>query len=275
MNKERFNPKDFYALTWNELADTDFYLTEIIAYRVETNKGKTHHEPMRENHGFVFTQSGSFDYSSDGILILTAPENTLLYLPKHSKYTHCASVNSSTIVINFQVYDKTLNDLRLNSDIEKLKCKNIILLKQMFNELYNIYFNGSRLIQMKILLYDLLLLICNEQSYPINDKRYAMIEPAVNYLQYNLISKITVRELADMCFLSQNAFRNIFKEYYGIQPNQYLIKRRIDKACQMIAGTKLNINEIAMQLGFQDSANFTNMFKKYTGLSPSQFKSIK
>ncbi len=55
-------------------------------------------------------------------------------------------------------------------------------------------------------------------------------------------------------------------------PKQFLTKRKIDKACQLLSDTDLPVGMIAQTLGFDDQMAFSKVFKKHMELSPSAFR---
>ena len=55
-------------------------------------------------------------------------------------------------------------------------------------------------------------------------------------------------------------------------PQRYLLDVRIRHASSMLRDSTLNVTEIALRCGFDDSNYFSRIFRKYTGHSPSEFR---
>ncbi len=75
--------------------------------------------------------------------------------------------------------------------------------------------------------------------------------------------------------LSKEHIRKLFIKEHGISPTQYLKRRRLELAKQLLAQKEdgyLRINEIAETCGFADSAYFSRIFKKETGCSPNEYQ---
>lgn len=83
---------------------------------------------------------------------------------------------------------------------------------------------------------------------------------------------LTLPMLADSAHLSVNQFMRLFKETFGLSPMQYVIRRRITRACQLLADHRLTISGVAQQVGFADSNYFSRMFKQVMGQSPQAYR---
>lgn len=61
-------------------------------------------------------------------------------------------------------------------------------------------------------------------------------------------------------------------EETGQSLREYINSKRIDAAKQLMSTTKLNLTDIALQVGFENIPYFSTVFKKYCGVSPSEWK---
>ena len=66
-------------------------------------------------------------------------------------------------------------------------------------------------------------------------------------------------------------YRNFMSEF-GISPARYITNLRIERACEMLASTRLPIKSVAYSVGFSDSLHFSKVFKKQLGLSPISYR---
>jgi len=67
-----------------------------------------------------------------------------------------------------------------------------------------------------------------------------------------------------------------FSRYFeNLNFGDYLRKLRIEKAKNLLSGSKYSLVEIALLTGFSDQSHFTRTFKKFTGLTPRAYKKSK
>ncbi|MEV6652619.1 helix-turn-helix transcriptional regulator [Streptomyces sp. NPDC051219] len=71
---------------------------------------------------------------------------------------------------------------------------------------------------------------------------------------------------------SRYHFVRAFKAVYGETPGQYLSRRRIERAEEMLRTANLSVTEICVLVGFSSLGTFSSRFKKQTGLSPSEYR---
>jgi len=96
---------------------------------------------------------------------------------------------------------------------------------------------------------------------------------SVQYIHKSYEYKITVNDLANICHLSTNRYSILFKELTGVSPLNYVINFRLQKACEFMHHTNLNIRQISSLVGFDDPLYFCRIFKKYKKISPIAYKS--
>lgn len=95
---------------------------------------------------------------------------------------------------------------------------------------------------------------------------------ALFYIETNIASKITLKELADFVGYSVFHFSRLFKEELGISPYEYVINYRLDLAKHMLKTTNLNIKYVAERCGYINETNFYSIFKKRENISPKQYR---
>ncbi|WP_425833091.1 helix-turn-helix transcriptional regulator [Streptomyces fractus] len=71
---------------------------------------------------------------------------------------------------------------------------------------------------------------------------------------------------------SRSHFVRVFKAAYGRTPGQYLSRRRIERAAEMLRTCDLSITEICHLVGFTGLGTFTTRFKQHTGLTPGEYR---
>ena len=83
----------------------------------------------------------------------------------------------------------------------------------------------------------------------------------------------TVSELAALCGMSISCFRRQFKQFVGLSPKEYITKRQICAAENLLLSKKKkSILEISLESGFHDISGFNRHFRAVTGMTPLEFR---
>jgi len=98
------------------------------------------------------------------------------------------------------------------------------------------------------------------------------IQPIMEYIQVNLKENIKMDTLAKMACLSTDHFTKIFKSIVSIPPNEFIIKKRIEKAQLLLLTTDRPLKIIFEEAGFKSLAYFSRIFKKYTSKTPLEYR---
>jgi AraC-like DNA-binding protein len=71
---------------------------------------------------------------------------------------------------------------------------------------------------------------------------------------------------------SRYHFVRLFRDAYGETPGQYLSRRRIERAQELLRSANLTVTEICMLVGFTSLGTFCTRFKEQVGMTPTQFR---
>jgi len=82
----------------------------------------------------------------------------------------------------------------------------------------------------------------------------------------------TVRFLAEQLNLSPGYLSDLLRSYIGLNAQQYIHLKLVEKAKEKLSTTALSISEIAYELGFEHSQSFSKLFKNKTTLSPLEYR---
>ena len=92
------------------------------------------------------------------------------------------------------------------------------------------------------------------------------------FVNQNLASSLSLADIANLVQMGPCHFARAFKESTGFSPHQYVLRRRIDLAVEMLKDQRSSLAGIAYDLGFSSQGHFTAVFRKFTGTQPSSYR---
>ncbi len=125
-------------------------------------------------------------------------------------------------------------------------------------------------------LYDILYTLQQEHLFSyIHTGKHLIIQDAVNYIHNNYTNELlSISALAEMCNITPEYFRALFKNFYGVSPLEYINNLKINHAKEMLESDLFSVTEAALSSGFSDISHFSRVFKKVTQYSPTEYKKI-
>lgn len=97
---------------------------------------------------------------------------------------------------------------------------------------------------------------------------------AINYIEKNYDKDISVNDIANWCGLNRCYFGKIFKDTVLVTPQEFLIKYRMNKACDLLKNTDIPVGDIALHVGYENQLNFSRAFKNAFGISPREWRKL-
>ncbi len=91
------------------------------------------------------------------------------------------------------------------------------------------------------------------------------------YIEDHLHEPITVDEMAKQLHYNSSYFHQVFKKATGMTPIQYVIRRKVEHAKQLLSTTDNSISSVADAVGMQFQ-HFSSVFKQHTGVPPSVYR---
>lgn len=92
------------------------------------------------------------------------------------------------------------------------------------------------------------------------------------YIEEHLDKSITVSDLSAVLYRTQAHFSRAFKRTFGVSPHAYVLRRRIERASQLMLEGNTPLSEIALRCGFTDQAHFSKRFRLHTGATPTAWR---
>ncbi len=117
-----------------------------------------------------------------------------------------------------------------------------------------------------------LLLVSTMRNINGASRKCKDIEYIKTYIEQYSNQKINFGQLAKLSGYSYDYFRHVFKQRFGVSPQDYLIEVRLENAKRLLKATKLTCTEIAYNCGFSSGAQMSLLFKRKFGASPVAYK---
>ena len=91
------------------------------------------------------------------------------------------------------------------------------------------------------------------------------LKRAVDYIAAHLGEPIGLGEMAASTGLTRMHFAAQFRAATGLRPHEYLVRKRIERARELLASSALPLVDVAFEVGFATQSHFTTVFTAYRG----------
>lgn len=189
-----------------------------------------------------------------------------------SVFTNCGSTSDKMngIIINFQLKDKDGELFRLSEDIVYISNLINIDYKTQMLECINLLIGNRPIMAVKAKFYELLTDLSLSLSTCTSTSKYKKIMEGIKYIEINYDKKLTVKDIADYCCMSESHFRKMFSDYLKISPLKYMNNLKIRKAQNLLKSGMYSITEVAEAIGIDNPSYFSWFYKNHTGQSPRE-----
>ena len=98
-------------------------------------------------------------------------------------------------------------------------------------------------------------------------------QDVVEYIQRNYANpELSVSVICEELNINASYLSRMFKHQKGCGVLEYIHQYRIDQVQQLLVSTKLELQDIAEQTGYENAKAMGRVFKKYTGITPSAYR---
>ncbi len=114
--------------------------------------------------------------------------------------------------------------------------------------------------------------IAGQLSSQQSETRQLVVD-VIQYIQLHYTNpSLSISEIAEKLHISRSTLSTVFSCEKKLSPIEYLIRFRLEKACEYMAVQKISPSVAAYSVGYKNYSNFSNIFKKYYGISPKEFQ---
>jgi AraC family transcriptional regulator len=101
---------------------------------------------------------------------------------------------------------------------------------------------------------------------------FKRLSASLDYLYMQYDQELSLDKLAEIACMSKFHFLRLFKFTYKVTPYQFMLMLRLEKAKKLLKETYLPVQDIALQLGFENHSSFSRLFYQKNNCWPIEFR---
>ena len=106
-----------------------------------------------------------------------------------------------------------------------------------------------------------------------NTQDVRMMKKALKFINENYMEvELSLNDVAKYVDISCNYFSAIFSQEMKVTFTEYVTKKRMEKAKELLGTTQKRSGEIALEVGYKDPHYFSFVFKKTQGMTPKEYR---
>lgn len=98
------------------------------------------------------------------------------------------------------------------------------------------------------------------------------VRRVLEFIEQHMAAKVTLTQAAQAAAVSPNYLANLLRRETGQTFIDLLTSRRMDRACELLSYTRLQVSQIGDQVGYFDVDYFCRRFKQITGCTPLEYR---
>lgn len=219
----------------------------------------------RPYHALAFRVKGTAFFENTENSNITAPKNSVTYMPANISYHADYSEANEIYVIHFDADEK--------KDIEVYELFSPQIVLNYFIDSYNTWKKSdlSFYYNTMTVFYKILANIYTQIDYFHKTESAKTFYEAIEYMKKNYTDpSMSIEQLTKIANMSNTYFRKMFYNKFGENPSKHITRLRLQHAENLLSQNNISINDAALLSGFVDSKYFSRVVKKTYGYSPSK-----
>lgn len=225
---------------------------------------------------FFYVKEGTMIAKKGKEILLTATKGDIIYLPNDIVYESEWELGTNGEYITFECnfFTKSNQEINFNKTMFVVCNDKTEKYLNMMLEMYGFFSRNSTnsFFQLMSIVFSFVGNMIDEyEKKQLKKDATSQIYKGIRYINDNYCLNTSISDIAKMCNVSESTFRRKFHAHFGMTPNEYIAKLKIQKAKELLQSGIYNSSEVADFLNFYDTAHFNKFFKRYCGVTPSKY----
>ncbi|MBO6165828.1 MAG: AraC family transcriptional regulator [Eubacterium sp.] len=245
---------------------------------------------FHEDLEIVAVKSGNMAYSVNGKTVMLSPGDTIVVNSNQIHYSMCINdevaryvifvVHPSIMMSSVEVEMQAVRPIIENKDLSFIRFrKNNEYSEDVFNIMLQLPEIRNDAFQVTRHLFDLWdYLLKSGSRYQMIDEntsfdpRMNLFKSMMYYISESYKDNITLAKIADSAHISKSLCNNLFNQYVGESPINYVMHFRCRKVAEYLRSSPMSLSDIAAITGFNGVSYMSEVFRKYFDSSPSEYR---
>jgi AraC-like DNA-binding protein len=191
----------------------------------------------------------------------------LCVLPGNVPHNQCCGTPWKTLCVLFYSHPQVIDVTPRRIDIAKDE-----LLQRWLHDLYALNEGKSESVCDSLLLALLNRINSLENQRRATEALHPRVADAVEFLRENLTQEVDAESLASAACTSYSHLSALFREKFGVAPLKYHQTLRMELARKLLLNPYLRMDEVAQQVGYEDTNYFVRLFRKAHKMPPGKWR---
>lgn len=228
----------------------------------------------RLDYYLIYLVSGQLQDIITSDKVLVSPGEVIIIPPNTPWKFQCTGEHIYFYCVHFTGYDaeNILNEYKIESFPKVNKTHINSEIPKRFHRLFDGFSKKDRFKTKDLASFLDGILI--EVARAIENEKFdkSILSKSIRYINEFYTTSIKIATLAKMENMCVSLYNKQFKSIMGMPPTKYIMKLRIQYACELLSNSEMKINEIASLCGYKDANFFIRVFRECLGSSPLVYK---
>jgi AraC family transcriptional regulator len=98
------------------------------------------------------------------------------------------------------------------------------------------------------------------------------LQRVLSYIHEQLDGDLSLLDIAEVAGVSSSHFKVLFRQSVGVPVHRYVMRKRVERATELIVGTSQPLSDVAQQAGFANQSHMARCLRRAIGVTPKALR---